>query len=156
MACSVSFSYSLRYNAKQGCLLSCIKDFYILLLPYGLSNTCNMSTTCMNIICFKPNSTHKTTLHTNLDKSICFPFIRFYSHMINYSCYHFIFISITMQVCKTSICLFLLIYKCFIILIMVMFLLVISKIIGNPIPHINHLIQKDMKHSKHKKYISSF
>jgi len=156
MACSVSFSYSSRYNVRQECLLSYIANFYVLLLPYGLPNTCNMSTTCMNIIYFKPNSTHKTTLNTNLDKSICFLFIRFYSHMNNYSCFHFIFISITMQVCKTLICLFLLIYKCFIIVIMIIFLLAISKIIGNPIPHINHLTQKDMTHSKYKKYISSF
>jgi hypothetical protein len=114
MACSVSFSYSSKYNARQECLLSCIKDFYILLLPYGLSNTCNMSTICTNIIYFKHNSTHKTTLHTNLNKFICFLFIRFYSRMNNHSCFHFIFISTTMQVCKILICLFLLIYKCFI------------------------------------------
>jgi hypothetical protein len=148
MACSVSFSYSSRYNVRQECLFSCIKDFYILLLPYGLPYTCNMSTTCMNIIISNP------TPHIDLDKFICFLFIKFYSHTNNYPCFHFIFMSITKQVCKTLICLFLLIYKCFIIVIMIMFLLAISKIIGNPIPHINHLTQKDMKHSKYFKNIS--
>jgi hypothetical protein len=156
MAYSVSFSYSSRYNARQECLLSCIKDFYILHLPYGLPKIWNMSTTCMNIIYFKPNSTHKTTLHTNLNKFICFLFITFYSHMNNYSCFNFNFISITMQVCKTLTCFFLLIYNCFIIVIMIMFLLAMSKTIGNPIAHINPLTQKDMKHSKYKIYISSF